>query len=311
VGIKRRLGADILNSFRSHFFQQAGHALYRADYRDDNANERIAIADPNSIEGEHTQAILSKMDIYGYALIRMDGVEVSPDVLSIVAGKLNLGNPFVPPYYNDFKGQVEVSRGINVIGLSHDNKSRDGTTILRHNAFDTTNEQKLHVDGTVQKIGHIKTSIILCHTKAETGGLSTFFNSTAAFYDVLVSDPDAALAMMDERALSRAVDADKNNPYIGPVFSFQEGQLVSRFSLDGTSDWTKGFQALPSLKRAYDSVVEKIYSGSPYYKELQLEGGDAVIIANMRIAHGRTAYQSYAGRERKMYRALYENYPGA
>ncbi len=297
-----------LDAAIEYFGNQSTNSLSFSDYRDTGASERVIVGNPDTMSDGHATAILNKMAVYGYALVRMNSTEINQGTITALADKLKLDAPFVPPYYKAFAGQIEVNKGINTIGSSGHEPGSDMMSVT-HNAFGTTDGQNLHVDGTVQGMGQIKTSIVLCHTRAKEGGLSTFFNSTAAFRELVHNDPDAAIAMMDDRALARAVDTDLANPHVAPVFSLIEGQIYSRFSIDRTSYWENGFQSVPNLKRAYEHFVEKVYDGSPYYKELQLENGEAVIMANAQIAHGRTAYQSYPHAERKMYRALYEAYP--
>jgi hypothetical protein len=298
-----------LNAVIEFFGNQDEKSLSYSDYRDAAAGDLITIGNPDTMSEDHVSAILNKMAVYGYALVKTNGVEVNQGTITAIADKIKIGDPFVPPYYKAFAGQIEVNKGINTIGSSGHEPSATDMMSVTHNAFGTTDGQNLHVDGTVQAMGQIKTSIVLCHTRAQEGGLSTFFNSTAVFRELVHENPDAAIAMLDNRALARAVDTDLANPHVAPVFSLIGSQLYSRFSIDRTSYWENGFQSVPNLKRAYDHFVEKVYEGSPYYKELQLEGGEAVIMANAQIAHGRTAYRSYPHAERKMYRALYEAYP--
>ncbi|MGW9164911.1 hypothetical protein ACWGPZ_26670 [Priestia megaterium] len=50
-----------------------------------------------------------------------------------------------------------------------------------HRAFQTNNEQKIHCDGTLEVIGKIKTSLLLCATPSSVGKETVIFNSVAAF----------------------------------------------------------------------------------------------------------------------------------
>lgn len=278
-----------------------------SNYQDKDILDIVEISNIKKIDMDSKKAIFNKIKHYGFSIVKIKDVRIDQNIMTEFSNNLSLGNPFISPYYRGFSGGIEVHSGINTIGKSESNG--DIQENITHDAFSTNKEQKLHVDGTVQKIGHVKTSIVLCHTKAKQGGLSTFFNSSAAFYSLFKHDQKAALAMMDNKALSRAVDTDKNNPYTDSVIAVNNTGIISRFSLDRMSNWQTGFRKVKHLKKAYDFFVEHINEGSPFYRELLLNEGEAVIISNSRISYGRTSYVSYPQKERKMYRALYEKSP--
>lgn len=282
-----------------YFSQPDNCLLALSDYRNIDIDDKIH-ADKKG--DDHLRAIIQdRLEKYGFAVVRVGNPDPNRNDILDIASLLNLGKPFIPPYFKNFCDSIEVQHGINTISANQLDSP--------HTAFGTGKEQALHVDGTLQRIGDIKTTIVLCNTPSNAGGLSTIFNSTAAFAKLLHQRQNWAAAMLDGRALERFASHDRENPYVGPVFSFVDGGLVTRYSVDDVSSWENGFKNIKYLKNAYDFFKSLAYERSPFYKELLLERGEMLIMANSRISHGRTGYVDGGNSQRKMYRALFEKYP--
>ncbi len=287
----------------SNYFSQSDNCLLAlSDYRNVDLNDKIF---SYRCDDRHLRTLLQeKLKKYGFAIVRLNGPDPGRKDILDIANTLNLGQPFVPSYFKNFIGNIEVQNGINSIGVNHTKIGNE-----QHTAFGTGEGQKLHVDGTLQQIGSIKTTIVLCNTPSIAGGLSTIFNSTAAFAKLLAEKPRWASSLLHKRALERFASHDRENPYIGPVFSIVDGSLVTRYSVDDVSSWENGFKEIKYLRNAYDFFKSLAYEGSPFYKEFLLERGDMLIMANSHISHGRTEYVDSEKIQRKMYRALFEKYP--
>ncbi|MFF2288814.1 TauD/TfdA family dioxygenase [Peribacillus butanolivorans] len=182
-------------------------------------------------------------------------------------------------------------------------KVNDGS----HRAFQTNNDQKIHCDGTIEVLGKIKTSILLCAIPAAVGGETIIFNSVAAFYDLLENDNSRYIAssLLDMQALKRVAVNRNNEEYIGPAFAIKNGEIISRFSLDNTCDWDYSFENVKLLKEAYALLVDTIVPNSPFYIETKLKCSQGIIMANDKISHGRKGFIDKHFK-REMIRGLFE-----
>ena len=55
--------------------------------------------------------------------------------------------------------------------------------------------QRMHTDGTLQDIGEVKASVLVCEAAAAEGGATMLFNTSAAFAELIMTDPAAAVAL--------------------------------------------------------------------------------------------------------------------
>ncbi|MGW9102965.1 hypothetical protein ACWGPZ_26665 [Priestia megaterium] len=85
----------------------------------------------------------------------------------------------------------------------------------------------------------------------------------------------------------------------------KNGELMSRFSLDNTSDWDYGFKNVKFLKEAYLLLTKLITPNSPYYIEMKLEKNQGIIMAKDKISHGRKEFKDQGSRREKI-RGLFE-----
>ena len=154
----------------------------------------VCIGTGNLTEVSYDQ-LLQRYCTDGFSLV---GVE-SPceKTLVEVCEQLGLGTPFMPPHYAGTTDLYQTS-GVNI-------KSARGTSNeeASHRAFTTGSAQALHVDGTLQRIGLVKTSVLLCVSPASSGGETLIFNAVEAFLELPRRDREAAPALCNPRRLLR------------------------------------------------------------------------------------------------------------
>ncbi|MFJ7679855.1 TauD/TfdA family dioxygenase, partial [Peribacillus sp. NPDC097198] len=186
----------------------------------------------------------------GFAIFELMDMEVNQETLKQFTDSLGLGAAYIPSTYNN--KSFYSKKGFNLITKNKHDQS--------HKAFNTSSEQELHSDGTLEPIGFIKTSLLFCESQGLSGGENTLFNSVGAFYDMLINCSNIGWSMLNDSSLRRYsyINNDQN---IGPTFSIKENQIISRFSLDNTSDWNYGFENVPNLEKAYSFLQGLIYEG--------------------------------------------------
>jgi alpha-ketoglutarate-dependent taurine dioxygenase len=262
------------------------------------------IADFSDIRPEETRAILERYARNGFAVLELDRSQVGPDTVMLLGHSLGMGKPFLPPLYT--KGGNEpppVTRISATLNLD--------TADADHPSFGRTVGQHLHCDGTLQKIGLIKTSVLLCESVAAEGGDTMLFNSSAAFARLVDEDLDAAVALATPGVLVRQANVNAcTDTNVGPAFTVQEGRLVCGYSVTETDSWAvPDGVAEHDLRRGVEFLREASRPGSPYYLQLRLAPGEAILLDNTRISHGRTAYRDSPAQRRCLYRSLHLAHP--
>ena len=63
------------------------------------------------------------------------------------------------------------------------------------------------------------------------------------------------------------------------------------------------------LQRGVDFLRAAALPGSRHFAQLKLEAGQAIVLDNSRISHGRTAYQDSNAQRRCLYRSLHLQHP--
>lgn len=159
--------------------------------------------------------LINRYEEKGFAIFEIDSGEPNSELIRLFSRSLYLGEPYVPIRYtvNNIVNLYEM--GINIISTHVNgraiNQSKKTSQKTNH-AFTTTNEQQLHVDGTLEEIGLIKTSVIVCVTPACSGGDTIIFNSVSAFIELAKHDIDAAISLLDPQCLKR-MDLIHGNTY--------------------------------------------------------------------------------------------------
>lgn len=258
---------------------------------------------PIPIEGtqDYDKSILDefvpRVKATGFALFEFRDQPPSESTMIQLATQLHLGKPYVPNYYESL--DLYESTGLNLI------ESEDVSDPISHAAFKTTAGQDLHVDGTLTEIGHVKTSTLLCLSQGETGGETILFNAVGAFVRLFSRDQAAGQALFIATSLTRHNLTNPGEFRQDSVFKIIGGELVTRFSIDNTSDWEYGMKNILHLERAYEYLVSLAADDSPFFLRFTLKDGQGIILANDKLSHGRTAYTNGSCNQRKMLRGLF------
>ncbi|MEU8216756.1 TauD/TfdA family dioxygenase [Micromonospora taraxaci] len=244
--------------------------------------------------------VTARFAIAGFTLIEADRPPQQDDLLAF-ANRLGLGEPFVPPLYRR-PGTVQVAAS----GVSQLSAAGVGAGAPMHPATSTVG-QGWHVDGTLQELGEVRTSLLLCVRPAATGGESRLFNATAAFLDLAESDPAAAAALMAPDVLARTATVNGcDDSTTGPAFAVIDGQLLTRYARTHTDRWLPSATDDPgAVDRALARLDELAEPGSPYYLQFTMSAGQGLVFANSRICHGRAPYTDHPDQPRTLLRALF------
>jgi alpha-ketoglutarate-dependent taurine dioxygenase len=262
--------------------------------------------DPGGGESDGRAAVREVVHRYqrhGFAIVQLPRGTTGEHSLAPIAEALRLGDPFVPPLYR-LNGNTppvvsRISAGLNV-----------STPDATHPSFGRTSGQRLHTDGTLQDIGEIRTTLLLCQSVSRTGGDTRLFNATAAYAGLLATDLPAALALATPGCLVRRATVNGSDDFnAGPAFAVVDDQLVTRYSLTGTDRWEvpDGISA-DDLWRG-TAYLEKCAEDPTLYRELRMAPAQVLVLANARLAHGRTAYTDDPRQPRCMFRTLHEREP--
>jgi hypothetical protein len=256
----------------------------------------ITVGDWDGIPARAARAVAAHLAETGYALIQ-GPVVPGPGAVARLAGALGLGPAFAPPQYNS---RAYVDGGVTRI-------MADATTAA-HPAFGQAAGQPLHTDGTLQRIGEIKTALMLCARPAASGGTSRLFNASGALAALLNQDPAAAAALTAPEVLVRTSNLpdSRGQSAAGPAFAIADGRIISRYSVTATDTYDPAAVSSPAaLGRALQFLRDAARPGTSYYTEVTLATGQGLLIANDMISHGRTPYQDAPDTPRLIYRALY------
>lgn len=258
----------------------------------------VKIKSVSKLSNNELNNIIQQYYQAGFVVYEVLNHNSEQDIILELAKQLNLGQPFVPKTYRTSKHIYEET-GLNTI------KVNDGN----HRAFQTNNGQKIHCDGTIEEINKVKTSILHCNISSTNGGETIIFNSVGAFYNLLKTFNFTSImsSMLNNLALKRDALNETADTHIGPAFKIENGELISRFSLDNTCDWNYSFEKIAGLEEALKLLQEMIILESPYYIETKLRDNQGIIMANNKISHGRKSFYDEGTRKREMIRGLFLN----
>ncbi|HZM84354.1 MAG TPA: TauD/TfdA family dioxygenase [Candidatus Limnocylindrales bacterium] len=248
------------------------------------------------------QLLVDRYHAYGFALADVGSGE--PAALTSLAGRLGLDEPFVPPLYT--LGGREVDRIARIsAALNADTEQQS------HPSFGSAGGQRFHTDGTLQDIGEVPSSMLLCQTPSAEGGMTILFNATAAFARLLEDDEAAALALTRPGSLIRQANINEcTAANEGPAFGVVDDELATRYSITDTDRWAEPTDASPeALWRGVHYLERASEPGSEFHLQLRLDAGQVILLANSRICHGRTPYRDGPGHRRCMFRSLHRVRP--
>ncbi|MDI9889390.1 TauD/TfdA family dioxygenase [Streptomyces sp. HNM0645] len=232
----------------------------------------------------------------GYATVQVRGSASTSSDLFTLAEALNLGAPFTPPVY---KNSPHTSSGVSKISARPDSD----------HPFSGSLGQNLHCDGTLQHLGEVPTTILLCAAPAAEGGVTYLVDLVDAYAALRRTDSEAAEQLAHDDALKRT---SGSRSVTGPAFAEQQpGHLMTRYSRTVTDCYCAlhGHQA--ALERALAFMDAAARPGSAFRTEVTLGSGQALIFANDRVGHGRTAYRDDLSHPRLLRRGLFTARPCA
>lgn len=243
------------------------------------------------------RAVVAQYAGAGFAIVQ-GPPDPGREQLRALARALKLGKAFIPPLYRSsvHTGEDGVSAITASTASPHPFQSRGG--------------QNLHCDGTLQCLGQIPTTVMLCVRPGASGGASVLFNAPAAFLELHANDSDAAEQLTHPGALVRASTLVAGHATTGPAFRWDGDRLITRYSVTDTDTYhPRCANDTDALERALRFLRHAARPGSPHRCEFTLRAGQALLLANDRVCHGRTAYRDTPGGERLLLRSLFTRRP--
>ncbi|MFF7249923.1 TauD/TfdA family dioxygenase [Embleya sp. NPDC008237] len=227
-------------------------------------------------------AIVADYRERGHAIVQVPGPPPTENDLVALARALDLGPAFTPPMYTTGAHTAHTAHGVSRIAAAPD----------AAHPFQDRAGQNVHTDGTLQRLGEIPTTIMMCAHPAATGGSTLLFNVLAAYAELAAHDPAAASQLAHPQALVRASTFVEGVFTTGPAFGRDaHGIAITRYSRTATDSYraTRGGEA--DLARALAHLEAAARPGSRHRLDFTLAAGQALILANDRLCHGRTPYR--------------------
>lgn len=268
----------------------------------DSPTNPIQVSDSSNIGIQESKEIVRRYFEHGFVVLELLRGDYEPKELIQLGLTLKMGMPFVPPLYSngDYRSHM-------VCKVSVENDLSEPS----HPSFQRAVGLDLHVDGTLQKIGLVKSSMLLCKSPAAKGGYTTIFNSSGAFSEIIEKDPAAAKALMTHGVLVRQANINNcQDINSGPAFQIQNGEIIAAYSISQTDSFVtvKGVNEA-DLQRGINLMKNLSAPNGKYFTKVRLLKGHVLIIANTKVCHGRTPYYDNDKYHRCLFRGLYLRYP--
>ncbi|MCX5009143.1 TauD/TfdA family dioxygenase [Streptomyces sp. NBC_00638] len=237
----------------------------------------------------------------GYAVISTPVIADDPfEAHRRVAQSLGLPDAYTPLLYKD----AEVRSAVSQVG-PYNEIPRDTTSVQ---PWSEMPGQSFHVDGLLEPLGGIKTTLLHCLNQAHSGGETELFFSCDAFRQLLASDEDAAQSLLHPKALTRFATISESTPTrlhaTGPAFGWVDATLTTRFSDGPTEHWNTSEN--PDLQRALDYLRGP--ARETHRVQVRLAPGEMLIFRNDRVSHRGCTYQNGA-HPRRLTRSMYSSAP--
>lgn len=247
--------------------------------------------------------ILERYERHGFAVAQLPSSEPHPELLRDAADDLGVGPPFVPPMYANGQRMAAPITTISARSPGSDD----------HPSFDRPIDLDLHCDGTLQPIGYVSTSLLLCRSPAAEGGQTILFNAAAAFAELAAQDDPAAVALATPGVLVRQANFNgSTETLVGPVAATFEDRLACCYSVSSTDRWGLPEGVDPrALDRGLTHMERAASAPSNHLHEVRLDVGQMLILDNTVLSHGRRAYRDSPSSRRCVYRSLHLRHPGA
>lgn len=267
--------------------------IKNSDYNDVDSAKSIEFQ-INTISG-----IKDNLRRFGFAVVSLSYVNgTSKEKVQILEQELSLGQPYVPILYT-LTGQNSYSEYVDILSKKED----------RHPGFSSATSLTFHVDGLLEPIGFIPTTLIYCVNPAQDGGKTTVLNSVGIYNDLMSRNPRAAEALADPNVLTRfSTIPEVEKSTIGPAFQLAyDGGLVNRYSHGPTEKWNPPIKQSDNLNYALDFFSNHSKTDCRRRISIQLKSGECLIMMNNKISHGRTSFIDNSDSPRHLIRALYLN----
>ncbi|HEY7644135.1 MAG TPA: TauD/TfdA family dioxygenase [Hyphomicrobiales bacterium] len=264
--------------------------LDRADY---NLIEAWYVFNSELLEVEKS-TIVHQIESFGFVVIDLKYLRTSQaNRIKYVENIFNLGEPYIPRLYRnrtEYK-YVDVAN------------KETGT----HPAFTTSNDLAFHVDGLLEPIGHIRTSILYCISPATYGGRTQILNSTGIFLYLSAIDKDVASVLMEEDILlRRSTLPDVSEQSVGPAFQFDEARgVICRYSDGETEVWSPNATNREIFATAIAFFRTRSKDDNRWRISVQLKEDQCLILRNDKVSHGREAFVDEGKNRRHMIRSVY------
>jgi hypothetical protein len=243
-----------------------------------------------------------RFETNGFAIFETKEKMDTPVVIDGLAKHLHLGDSYISGY-NQMNFKDTFNKENNLTTISQ-------TASKTHPFLNTSNAQGLHSDATFDTMGKVPTTILYCVKSVPEGGDTILFDSVNAFRFLQSVHPEWAEALLHPEAMEKKSELGDNAHLIDAPFKVLEnGEIISRFSLDLVTKWERGFELVPNLEKAIGFMSALVPLGSGFSSILRLEDNQGIIFANDKIAHGRTAYVDNPENPRKMVRGLFLERP--
>lgn len=266
--------------------------LHHSDYRDALARRVFSF---RSVERNRVD-VLCHLDKFGFSVIDLSATSGSPsDRIAKVATLLRLGQPYCAALYR-------AARRFN----SEYTDIRDSGD-QDHKAFSTRAELGFHVDGLLEPIGCVKTSLLYCVQPARAGGDTVVLNSVGLFAALQRTNAAAAKTLLKSDVLIRkSTLVEYSAQAIGPAFSCTaDGALLTRYSDGATEVWNAAAADERDFQRAIDFFRSQSKYDGEWRISIHLGASECLVLCNDRVSHARTRYESDVHSQRHMVRALY------
>jgi hypothetical protein len=265
-------------------------------------SEPVVVPGPGVLRGAALDEIVARYQRHGFAVAQLPASSSDPQRLLDLASDLGVGPAFVPPLYATGR---YVAGMVNKIA-AQPKEAQD------HPSFGRAVGLALHCDGTLQPIGLVATSMLLCHSPAAEGGENLLFNAVGAFADLSSCDEPAALALATPGVLVRQANMNGcSASHSGPIAAICEGRLVCCYSVSSTDRWELPDGVDPADLARGLAHMERAASGpGPHVAEVGLDFGQVLVLDNAVLSHGRRPYRDSWIEQRCFFRSLHLGRPG-
>ncbi len=253
------------------------------------------------INFKEVEDILKNYKKHGFVIINTKDLNIENKILYL-AEIFNLGLITNTEQNKKYYSEKILNNGLNVITNEETYKLKN-----EHEAFQSCNYQGLHVDGTFQPIGTVKTVFLECINPAKEGGESIVCK-TKEIINYLEKKGEDISPLLDKKAFRRVSRyKDNNSEYTDAVLKYEEeiNDYVIRYSQDSSADWITGFNKVKGLENIINQIFDLSKEGSSFFYSFKLEKGDILLLNNEQVTHGRKAFKDEENNLRKMIRGCY------